>query len=30
MGWGMLFKGALREPIAIINNYSKGYFEPVN
>jgi uncharacterized SAM-binding protein YcdF (DUF218 family) len=24
--WGMLFKGALREPLAIINNYAKGYF----
>ena len=24
--WGMLFKGALREPIAIMNNYIKGYF----
>lgn len=30
MAWGMLFKGALREPLAIINNYSKSYFEPVN
>ena len=29
MAWGMLFKGALREPLAVINNYSKGYFEPV-
>lgn len=25
--WGMLFKGALREPLAIINNYAKGYFD---
>jgi len=25
--WGMLFKGALREPLAIINNYAKGYFK---
>lgn len=24
--WGMLFKGAFREPLAIINNYAKGYF----
>ena len=24
--WGMGFKGALREPLAIINNYAKGYF----
>jgi len=24
--WGMAFKGALREPLAIIHNYSKGYF----
>ncbi len=24
--WGMAFKGALREPLAIINNYAKGYF----
>lgn len=24
--WGMVFKGALREPLAIINNYAKGYF----
>ena len=24
--WGMLFKGALREPIAIMNNYVMGYF----
>ncbi|MGB4812538.1 MAG: YdcF family protein [Methylophilaceae bacterium] len=24
--WGMLFKGAMREPLAIINNYAKGYF----
>jgi uncharacterized SAM-binding protein YcdF (DUF218 family) len=30
MEWGMLFKGALREPLSIINNYSKGYFKPVN
>lgn len=25
--WGMLFKGALREPLAVINNYAKGYFD---
>lgn len=25
--WGILFKGALREPLAIINNYAKGYFD---
>ena len=25
--WGMLFKGALREPLAIMNNYAKGYFK---
>ncbi|HOY69968.1 MAG TPA: YdcF family protein [Methylotenera sp.] len=24
--WGMGFKGALREPLAIINNYAKGYY----
>lgn len=24
--WGIAFKGALREPLAIIHNYSKGYF----
>ena len=30
MAWGMLFKCALREPLAVINNYSKGYFEAVN
>lgn len=24
--WGMGFKGALREPLAIVNNYAKGYF----
>ena len=24
--WGMAFKGALREPLAIINNGAKGYF----
>ncbi|HQC29006.1 MAG TPA: YdcF family protein [Methylotenera sp.] len=24
--WGMLFKGAFREPLAIVNNYAKGYF----
>lgn len=24
--WGMLFKGALREPLAIVNNAAKGYF----
>jgi uncharacterized SAM-binding protein YcdF (DUF218 family) len=23
--WGMLFKGALREPLAIVNNAAKGY-----
>jgi uncharacterized SAM-binding protein YcdF (DUF218 family) len=28
--WGMAFKGALREPVAIMNNYAKGYFEAVN
>ena len=27
--WGMLFKGALREPLAIMNNYAKGYFSQV-
>ena len=26
VSWGMAFKGALREPLAIINNYAKGYF----
>lgn len=26
MTWGMLFKGALREPLAIVNNYAKDYF----
>ena len=26
MTWGILFKGALREPLAIVNNYAKGYF----
>jgi len=26
ISWGMVFKGALREPLAIINNYAKGYF----
>lgn len=25
--WGMAFKGALREPVAIMNNYANGYFE---
>ena len=30
MAWGMLFKDSLREPLAVINNYSKGYFEPAN
>ncbi|MFZ3086859.1 MAG: YdcF family protein [Methylotenera sp.] len=25
--WDMLFKGALREPLAIMNNYAKGYFK---
>lgn len=24
--WGMLHKGALREPLAIMHNYAKGYF----
>lgn len=24
--WGMLFKGALREPLAIVNNAANGYF----
>jgi len=24
--WGMASKGALREPLAVINNYAKGYF----
>lgn len=28
--WGMLFKGALREPLAVINNYAKGYFDTVH
>jgi uncharacterized SAM-binding protein YcdF (DUF218 family) len=28
--WGMAFKGALREPVAIMNNYAKGYFDAVN
>lgn len=26
--WGMLYKGALREPLAVINNYAKGYLTP--
>ena len=26
VNWGMAFKGALREPLAVINNYAKGYF----
>ncbi|MDI1307948.1 MAG: YdcF family protein [Methylotenera sp.] len=26
VSWGMAFKGALREPLAVINNYVKGYF----
>ena len=26
VSWGMAFKGALREPLAVINNYTKGYF----
>jgi len=26
VSWGMAFKGALREPLAVINNYAKGYF----
>jgi len=26
VSWGMVFKGALREPLAVINNYAKGYF----
>lgn len=30
MEWGMLFKGSLREPLAVINNYAKGYFKPVS
>jgi len=30
MAWGMMFKGALREPLAVVNNYSKGYFKPAN
>jgi uncharacterized SAM-binding protein YcdF (DUF218 family) len=25
--WGMLHKGALREPLAIMHNYAKGYFQ---
>lgn len=25
--WGMLFKGALREPLAIMHNFAKGYFK---
>lgn len=25
--WGMFFKGALREPLAVINNYAQGYFD---
>jgi len=25
--WGMMFKGTLREPLAIIDNYAKGYFK---
>jgi uncharacterized SAM-binding protein YcdF (DUF218 family) len=25
--WGMFFKGALREPLAVVNNYMKGYFD---
>lgn len=28
--WGMAFKGALREPVAIMNNYAKGYFKMVD
>lgn len=24
--WGMLFKGALREPLAVMDNFAKGYF----
>lgn len=24
--WGMFYKGSLREPLAIINNFAKGYF----
>jgi uncharacterized SAM-binding protein YcdF (DUF218 family) len=28
LNWGMVFKGALREPLAMINNVSKGYFKP--
>jgi hypothetical protein len=30
MEWGVLFKGALREPLTAINNYLKGYFKTVN
>jgi hypothetical protein len=26
VSWGMAFKGALREPLAVINNYAKSYF----
>lgn len=26
VNWGMLSKGALREPLAIMNNFAKGYF----
>ena len=25
--WGMVFKGALREPLAVVNNFTKGYFK---
>ncbi len=25
--WGMVFKGALREPLAVVNNFAKGYFK---
>lgn len=25
--WGMFYKGSLREPLAIINNYAKSYFK---
>lgn len=27
--WGMLFKGALREPLAIMDNFAKGYFRKI-
>ncbi len=28
--WGMLFKGALREPLAIMDNFAKGYFREIH